>query len=307
VAPNRKENPMSDQPTRRNFLQNTIITAASLLLPRMLARKVNPNSFWFLHLPTGDSWGVDDPISWSLKNARRPILERARERLVTLDASDPQRVIRLVVRRCKLNLLEVRPGQVVAHYWGQDGQADLRPFFKQHHLARKNVWVILIDRKREASTVQFGEDFLYGERLTKIFPMKLFMSKYAKREINEADDWRAAPLTRSGFAWEGIEPNRIPWAALKSAWRRTSPMLCLNCDQPTLLSNFGFPRCSVFNRKPYFIHVCRRCRRSFEDNTVKNVPRWIEANLEVEVWPDFEMIWNSRVKWERPAPDTMAS
>jgi hypothetical protein len=36
-----------------------------------------------------------------------------------------------------------------------------------------------------------------------------------------------------GFAWKDIEPNRIPWAALKSAWRRTS-LVCLNCDRPTL-------------------------------------------------------------------------
>jgi len=25
----------------------------------------------------------------------------------------------------------------------------------------------------------------------------------------------AAPHTRSGFGWKSIEPNRIPWAALK--------------------------------------------------------------------------------------------
>ena len=41
-------------------------------------------------------------------------------------------IIRLVVRRCRLNLLELRPNQVVVHYWSRHGQADLRPFFKQH-------------------------------------------------------------------------------------------------------------------------------------------------------------------------------
>ena len=200
---------MSDQPTRRNFLQTTVVTAASLLMPRVLAWKQNSRSFWFLHLPTGDSWSVDDPVSWSLKNARQPILERARERLVTLDASDPQRVIRLVVRRCRLNLLELRPGQVVVHYWGQDGQADLRPFFKQHRLARKNVRVILIDRKREISTVQFGDDFLYGERLVRFWPLEVYCvrayrKKWEQRFTEESDDWTPAPWSGSNYCWEGV-------------------------------------------------------------------------------------------------------
>jgi hypothetical protein len=51
-----------------------------------------------LHAPTGESWGVDDPVTWSLENAGQPVLERARERLVTLTAADPRRVIRLVAR-----------------------------------------------------------------------------------------------------------------------------------------------------------------------------------------------------------------
>src|SRR4051812_37178704 len=114
------DNPMSF-PTRRTFLQTTLAAAASLFLPRFLFAKAKPGSFWFLHVGTGESWPVDDPIAWSLDNAHQPILERARERLVTLDA-DPQRVIRLVVRRCRLNLLELRPGRVAVHHWGQRGK-----------------------------------------------------------------------------------------------------------------------------------------------------------------------------------------
>jgi hypothetical protein len=45
--------------------------------------------------------------------------------------------IRLITRRRKLNLLELRPGRVMVQHWGQQGQADLRPFFKQHRLALK--------------------------------------------------------------------------------------------------------------------------------------------------------------------------
>jgi hypothetical protein len=80
---------------------------------------------------------VADPVAWSLENAGQPILGRARERLVTLDAADPERVIRLVVRRCRLNLIELDPGRVVVHHWGQQGQADWHPFFKHQGLARK--------------------------------------------------------------------------------------------------------------------------------------------------------------------------
>jgi hypothetical protein len=299
-ALNRTENRMSDQPSRRTFLQATVAAIASLFLPRVLLARRNPRSFWFLHTSTGDSWAVDDPVAWSLKNARQPILQRARERLVTLDAADPQRVIRLVVRRCQLNMVELFPGRVVVHHWGQQGRADLRPFFKKHGLARHRVKVMLIDRKREASTVQHGDDFLFGERLPPFWPWKVYWRKWQRRNMEETDDWTAAPHTWSGFGWEGIEANRIPWSTLKSAWRRTTPLVCLNCDQPTLLTNFGFPWSGMFNRRPSFSQVCGRCRRLFEDGSVKDVAGWIVANLDAEVWPGFIMMWDSPVTWEPP-------
>ena len=95
-------------PTRRTFLQTALAAAASLLLPSGLLARRNSRPFWFLHTPTGESWAVDDPVAWALENARQPILQRARERLVTLDATDPQRVIRLVTRRCRLNPMPLR-------------------------------------------------------------------------------------------------------------------------------------------------------------------------------------------------------
>lgn len=116
--------------TRRSFLQTALAATVSLFLPRALLSGRSRRSFWFLHNSTGESWAVDDPVTWALDNAREPILERARERLVTLDAADPQRVIRVIARRCRLNLLELRPGRVIVHHWGQQGQGDLRPFFK---------------------------------------------------------------------------------------------------------------------------------------------------------------------------------
>jgi hypothetical protein len=261
---------------------------------------VSQPSYWFIHTPTGETWPVGDPVAWSLENARQPILERARERLVMLDAADPQRIIRVVVRRCGLNLLELRPGRIVVHHWGQQGQADLRAFFKQHGLARKGVKVVLLDRKREVSTLRHGDDFLYGHPLAQDWPLKLYLTKWQRRAVEKPDDWTAAPHTWSGFAWEGIEPNRIPWAAMKAAWRRTTAPLCLNCDQPTLLTNFGFPWSGMFNRRPLFVYTCGKCRRLFEDRSVGDVGKWIVNNLEAEVWPDDDMVWDRTRKWEPP-------
>jgi hypothetical protein len=180
----------------------------------------NPRSFWFLHTPTGDSWAAADPVSWSLEKTRQTILERARERLVTLDHSaEPQRVIRLVVRRCQVNLLELRPGRVIVHHWGQ-GRADLRPFFKKHGLARKGIQVALIERKRELTTVQTGDDFLYGGRLTEKFPLGVYLEKWRRQSIEEPDDWTPVPCSGSNYCWEGVEQSWIPWRVLKSAWRQ---------------------------------------------------------------------------------------
>ena len=39
----------------------------------------------------------------------------------------------------------------------------------------------------------------------------------------------------------------------------------------------------------------------------QNLTTWIEGNQQAEIWPAFDMIWNSQLKWERPVPDTMAS
>jgi hypothetical protein len=59
----------------------------------------------------------------------------------------------------------------------------------------------------------------------------------------------------------------------------------------------------MFNRRPFFIHVCGRCRRLFEDRSVKDVPRWMVTNLDAEVLPDFDMAWGNRVKWKPPLGD----
>lgn len=287
---------LNSQPSRRSFLQAALMGIMPLFMPKVLTAK---RQSWFLHTENGESWAVDNPVLWSLENAQQPILERARKRLVTLDAADPERVIRLVTRRCNLNMIEVLPSHVVVQYWGKQGQGDLRPFFKQHRLARESVRVLLLDRKRETTTTSSGEDFLYGEPATYLATLELLWIKWQRRYEKEPDDSTAAPWTRSGFGWEGMEPNLIPWAALKSAWRNAAPFICLNCDQPTIMTNFGLPRCSMFNREVRFTHVCRGCHRLFKDDSVerREVGQWVVKNLDAEVLPDYD-VFSGRSKWE---------
>src|SRR5437763_15444629 len=106
--------------TRRTFLQTVAATIASFLLPRSLRAEGRP-SFWFIHAETGESWSIVDPVAWVLANSQQPMLARASKGLRTLTPADDQRIIRLVVRRCKLNLIELRPGLVVVHFFGPTG------------------------------------------------------------------------------------------------------------------------------------------------------------------------------------------
>ena len=280
-------------PSRRHFLQTTAAAVASWFLPRNIFARTPARSFWFIHADSCTSWPVADPVKWSLDSAQEPILHRAAEGLAKLTADDGDRIIRLVVRRCRLNLLEVQHDQVVVHHWASQ-RADLRPFFKQHGLARPQVVVVLRERKKEVATTQHGDDFLFGDRLAAGFPLDLYQSKWQGRLVNQPDDWTPAPGTRSGFAWGSVEDN-IPWIALKAAWRRTTPLSCLNCDKPTILTNFGVPWDGLFNRTPRFLHVCGACQRSFRDESVKDVRQWIVANLDAEARPDAEMVWDRRI------------
>lgn len=292
-------------PSRRQLLQTAAAALASLILPQGLFAGKPDKPFWFIHTETGESWPVADPVPWSLENADQPTLQRAREGLLKLTTSDGERIIRLVTRRCKLNLLEVHSKQIVVHHWGTQGRADLRPFFKTHRLARKDITVVVSERKKEVSTTQPGDDFLFGNRLATDFPLDLYISKWRRSFEQEPDDWSAAPGTSSGFAWEGVEDNLICWAALKSAWRRSPPLLCLNCDRPTLLTNFGNPWVGMLHRSPKFVHVCENCGRSFRDESVKDIARWMAQDLDAEVRPTYEMVWNRRVKCEPWIRDTI--
>lgn len=279
---------------RRHFLKSTAAAIAALILPRSLFAW-NPDHFYFIHADTGEYWPITDPVQWSLQNAHAPILARAAEGLSKLTASDGDRIVRLVTRRCRLNLIERHADLVVVHHWGQQGMADIKPFFKEHGLARMKIEVVLRDRKKEIATAHQGDSFLYGDRIAPDIPLNLFQKKWESRFEAQADDWSAAPGSSSGYAWVGVEDGAIPWAALKSAWRRSAPGACLNCSGATLLANFGLRQVGMFNRSPRFVHVCGGCRRSFSDESVKDVGAWIEANLDAEARPGYEMVWGKKV------------
>ena len=281
---------------RREFLQTTAAVAGALLLPQGIFAKTPDQRFFFIHTDTLNHWPVADPVLWSLQNAHVPILERATEGLSKLTVNDGERIIRLVVRRCSLNLLEVLPERVVVDHWGSN-LADLRPFFKTHGLARPEIEVFLRDRKKETVTTLTGDSFLYGVPIASDFDLEFFQSKWERRFEKKADDGQAAPGTSSGFAWEGLQDGQIPWAALKSAWRSGSGV-CQNCSGETFLVNFGLRPVGVFNRSPNIVRVCVPCRRTFVDDSIKDVRAWIVANIDAEVWPGFEMVWGKREKLE---------
>ena len=85
-----------------------------------------PWDIGFLHTSTGDAWAVDNSVAWSLGNAHQPILERARERLVTLDA-----LLQLgrVCVKCPLLHTEERNDVLVCGYTGRNNQGRGLPSF----------------------------------------------------------------------------------------------------------------------------------------------------------------------------------
>ena len=282
--------------SRRQVLQTTAVVTGSFILPKNMFATSEPN-FHFIHADSCKHWPVLDPVQWSLQNAQEPSLTRAAEGLAKLTQNEGDRIIRLVVRRCSLNLIELQPGRVVVDHWGSH-PADLKAFFKTHGLARLEIEVFLRDRKKETVTTLTGDSFLYGVPLATDFDLELFRSKWVRRFEKDADDLEAAPGTSSGFAWDGIPDGSIPWEAMKSGWRRSGPRVCQNCSGTIFWTNFGLRQVGTFNRSPNFDRVCVPCRRSFVDYSVNDVGGWIMANIDAELWPEAKMVWGKRLKLE---------
>ena len=88
-------------PSRRHFLQTIATAFASLIVPRRFFARTTNRSFHFIETDTLNSRPVADPVAWALENRHQPILERAAEGLAKLTASDGERIIQLLVRRCR--------------------------------------------------------------------------------------------------------------------------------------------------------------------------------------------------------------
>src|SRR5207244_3443610 len=143
-------------------------------------------------------------------------------------ADDGDRITRLVTRRCAIHFIETRPAQVIVHFWGK--MADLRPLFKRLDLAKNSVKVALRERKHESVIVTSGAEFLSGNPTSEKF-VKVFQAKWGHRFTEQRDDVQAASWSWSNFCWPGVEPGRIPWTVLKSAWQPAQSPSCPNCDQ----------------------------------------------------------------------------
>lgn len=143
-----------------------------------------------------------------------------------------------------------------------------------------------------------GDEFLYGQPIAQDFPIELFVNKWSHRFQQESNDQLAAPMTNSGFAWDGVEDGQIPWVALKSAWQRSQQASCLNCSGETILVNFGFRQTGVFNRSPNFVSICPKCRCSFVDDSIKDVADWMAANLKTEFCSVGKVVWGKKVEIE---------
>lgn len=62
--------------------------------------------------------------------------------------------------------------------------------------------------------------------------------------------------------------------------------------------NFGLRKVGMFNRSPNFVSGCGECRRSFRDESVRDVPGWMAVNLYEAFRPDAEMVCGKRVRLE---------
>lgn len=241
---------------------------------------------WFIHAATGTTFHVANPISWCLTHSRdEAILAPARDRLVTLGPAEADRIVRLAVRRCRLNLLDVRAERVLVHFWGPEGRADLRPFFKAHGLARPGVEVVLLRRKDEFVSLCRGDDFLFGEP-SPGFAWGAYQEKWDRRNEQESDDWTPAPAGLTNFSWVGMPGPSIPWAVLKSVWVREQAPTCPNCEVPQVTLRFWWRRrVWVGTLNSALTRGCFACRRVFVEDFSGDLLEWLVTTLDRGLWP----------------------
>lgn len=241
-------------------------------------------AFYFIHNTTLEAWSVTDPVQWCLDHKTDPRLERAMEGLSARDADERDRIVRLVLRRCGLILVEVELPQVHVQHWGElDG--DLRPFFKKQQLTGDDIRVKIRNRKKEFPIEKSGQDFLYGNPLAPDFPFELVHQRWLQRSVIEIDDDTLAPLSQREVHAPNVGP--ITWGTLKSIWQKNAPDACPNCDQSTsIVVSYRMRPCGFYKFSPDVIRICARCRRSFVDSS-RNMRDWIRENVDPRYWPSW--------------------
>ena len=253
--------------TRRRFIQaaaaipalfgNRLSVAETPSLPSLATP--DPTQPAFFDLGTGQCIAVPNPTAWCIANAHTPLLSRARERLELSDSDTEQdRVLRVVLRRCGLLLLEQRGSSFLAiQYWKDRSSVidSLRPYFREHGLATPEVIVALINRKREQTDVVAGDRFLYGDPVNDAFPWEEFRQKWESRHQLEADDDQQSAGV---FCVKFAGPYPVSWSTLKECWSQEEGIPhCQNCDEPLVVAGRrGHGRAW---------RVCLNCQRSFED------------------------------------------
>lgn len=231
----------------------------------------------FVHTVTGNLFPVGDPVAWCLENARSPLLAAARERLLQcVGRIDGDRILNVVLRRCDLNLIELRIGRVTVGYWTR--LADLHPLLKARDLLHAEMQVALVRRKTGQITITSGDQFLRGERIDPEFPFDTYRAKWDRRHDREPGDATAAPASPSSYSWDDVAEKRIPWTVLKAVWR-TDNVPCPNCDTQLLLDRFDWRRSGFFNTHAAAWRACGRCRRRFEEPLGGDPWEWLLTRL----------------------------
>ncbi len=257
------------------------------------------SGFYFLHRESGEDRTVDDPAAWLIQNADEPGRERARQRVV-LNPRDPERLIRVALRRCGLALVHlVCEVRVVVHCWGEP--PDLRPFFRRYGLARPAVQVAVRNVKTGKLVVQPGSDYLYGDPIGLGFPWGNWLERYAGRYTEWADDEEAARVSTTNFLWRHAGPSFIPWRVLKAIWGRDR-VPCPNCDQTLTVVAVSWHQGPLSYRPGKVARLCSLCCRGFSSD-LHDPLSWLAATLQHELRPVGLESWrNFGIDWAASPP-----
>ncbi len=246
--------------------------------------------YFILHPPSRQSWATADPHQWLLDRRDDDLLAPARERLLA-SPDDPERCLRVALRRCGLALIHVANEQrVLVRHWSGPAP-DLRGWAKQNSSAKANVVVTFEALKNGTFFVHQddGDTLLCGERTGPDFEWAVYEARYAKRRVHEVDDSDDAFASVTNFEWEKSLHERLTWRVLKASWNAEA-VPCPNCDIPLMLVAFDWRMGMLSFRSGRVVRVCLRCRRRFEV-AVQEPLAWLASVLPPPLRPSHLRLW----------------